>query len=131
MNLRARCILGTAIVAAAIAVLPAGSSAAPVRADTAGHVQAAPSLWNNYGRSVPIYVCPSTRCALANWVANGSTVKMWYWTDCLWYSGNYASPRWFLIDYWNNTWEGWVHSSYVRNQVPTWYWGYWSNSACR
>lgn len=58
--------------------------------------------------------CPSTSCAVRTYVAAGTRVKMYCWTDAGW-SGN--SPRWFYTQTPTGDHYGWMHASVVQKQA--------------
>jgi hypothetical protein len=103
-----------------VAAVVAGGLVAAVAVAAPGEAEAS-YVSNARGRSVPVHGCPSSGCAVTNWLGNGTGVGMAWWTDCQWYAGNYVSPRWFFVYYWGN-WAGWVHSSYVYNQIRVPFW---------
>ena len=117
-------ILALTLVGALVSATPALSSASSSPTKT---TRWSSFLYNYYDYTVPIYGCPSSSCVVTNDLANYSPVKMLYWTDCHWYTGNYQSNRWFYIYYWysGEVWVGWVHSSHVFQQERTWNW-YWN-----
>ncbi|TDW98254.1 hypothetical protein [Kribbella sp. VKM Ac-2566] len=61
--------------------------------------------------------CVNTASAACGQVATTtSTGRMQCWRDGSWADGNYSSNRWFLMEL-SNGQEGFVHSSFVTNQV--------------
>jgi hypothetical protein len=77
---------------------------------------AAPAVSN----SVNLRPCVNTGhgvCAPVGHTGSSGLYKMRCWRDGSWATGAYSSNRWFLIAL-NDGQEGFVHSSYVRNQAP-------------
>lgn len=70
--------------------------------------------YSSNGSWIPIRPCPTTNCNPTGWVKSGSTFYMDCYTDFQWSYGNYWSNRWF---YGYNGYWGYVHSSYVYNQI--------------
>ena len=60
-----------------------------------------------------VRTCGSTSCGVVRTLGNGTGVNMIAWCDSSWATGNYASPRWFKINW---PVSGWVHSSLVAAQ---------------
>jgi len=60
--------------------------------------------------------CPSA-CPVSYWVPSKTNFFMICYRDTFWSNGNYWSNRWFYGYTLNNSWAGWVHSSYVQNQT--------------
>lgn len=74
-----------------------------------------PSKTDNwYGSSTPNYPVPRATQYPNGWVKDGTAFYMHCYTDHSYFSGNYGSSRWF---YGYNGYWGYVHSSYVFNQI--------------
>ena len=73
-----------------------------------GHQSALATCWNAPACGVegrPIYP------------ANGTVAQMLCWTDQGWFTGNYASNRWFIVTINGQPGQWWIHSSYVYYQA--------------
>lgn len=85
----------------------------PLAANTA--VSAAGTYcWGQAG-SCPVFATPDPNTLFFS-LNNNAPVGMICWTNTVWYSVNYSSPRWFKV---NNPIIGiqWMHSSEVYNQT--------------
>jgi uncharacterized protein YraI len=99
----------TATVAAVIAAFAVAVPAALAWPSHSSYV------WSNTISWMPVRSCPNTGCGITTSLLRGSSVWMLCWTDSQWATGNYSSPRWFLV--WFGSSEGYIHSSFVYNQA--------------
>ena len=74
-----------------------------------------PSRTDNwYGSYTANYPVPRATNYPNGWVKDHTAFYMHCWTDHAYFNGNYGSARWF---YGYNGYWGYVHSSYVYNQI--------------
>lgn len=87
-----------------------------VLATSAAAAQASYTHNNRYSYSELRNGPSGSNLVIAN-LYNDTGVSMRCWTDSYWWYGNYNSPRWFYVIAGSR--GGWVHSSFVWNQVWT------------
>lgn len=71
-------------------------------------------MYKHDGGWMPVWGVPRGNSNPIGWVRHGTTFYMHCWTDNIWYHGNYGSHRYF---YGYNGYWGYVHSSFVYNQI--------------
>ena len=97
-----RLLQATAVATTMIAAMAFGGTAVA----SASHISSNSGYAN-------IRTCGATWCGVVATLRNGTGVNMIAWCDSSWATGNYASPRWFKINW---PVSGWVHSSLVAAQ---------------
>lgn len=102
--------LATAVAAAIVIIAQAFLSVLPASAATPS-VEAGVNLR-------PCVSLSNGNCAPVGVTDGGTLYKMRCWRDGTSVTGNYTSQRWLLVSLRNGQ-EGYVHSSYVTNQVGT------------
>ena len=84
---------------------------------SAGLAEAASASYTWDPRGVSrLFACPSPGCITGTTVNNNTYARMHCWQDGGWYTGAYASNRWFRVTIWG-TYTTWMHSSNVYGQT--------------
>lgn len=101
-------LLGIAAIAALVvtASVASGATGTSYVYTQPGHAHASASCYSACG-GVGRFIYP----------ANGTAIHMYCWADEGWYTGNYASNRWFVVSINGQPGQWFIHSSYVYYQV--------------